>query len=184
MRYPLPKKDENGNYLPGVMRRVGDLFKYLEMEDKLIPYYYESNASPAFKYFNGERARIGDNANFNGSSLGISDTLLGLGTSTVVEDVVGPFANMLWEDLRNHTRSGWEVMMANDAYSMRAYMSFKYIPSAGFGLPPDHLSTRVINWCETFDNSTGSYSKALTETVLDVIAFGQDGSEVEWKCIE
>jgi len=185
MRYPLPEKDAHGNYLPGVMQRVGQLFNFLGMQDKLIPYYYESSASPAFQYFNGVRARIGAGSSFNAPALGISNTLIDLGVSRVVEDVVGPFARMLWEDLQEHTRAGWEMMMMNDAYSMRSYMSFKYIPSASFGLPPDHLSTRVVNWCETFDNSTGAYSKALTETVLDVIAFGQDDeSKVEWTCID
>ncbi|KAF8147675.1 flavin-containing amine oxidoreductase-domain containing protein [Crassisporium funariophilum] len=92
---------------------------------------------------------------------------------------------MLYNDLKNHTHTGWNLMMRNDVYSTRAYMCFKYIPSASFGLPPDHLSTRVVNWCETFDKSTGWYDRALTETVLEAIAFGEAGDkDVDWKCLD
>lgn len=186
MRYPLPKKDKNGNYEPGVMQRLGQLFNYLGMQDQLIPYYFKSDKKPGFKYFNGVRARIDEgNPDFDAPALGINSTLIELGTNRIVEDAIGPFARGLFNDLKNHTTTGWDVMMRNDAYSTRGYMSFKYLPSAGFGLEPEHLATRVINWLETFDKSTGWYDRALTETVLEAIAFGDAGDGVvDWKCIE
>jgi len=184
MRYPLPKTNEKGEYEAGVMQRVGQLFNYLGMQKKLIPYYFKSDKEPGFQYFNGVRSRIGEGNNFNAPALGINSSFTEVGTSRIIGDVVGPFAQMLFNDLQNRTTHGWDVMMKNDAYSTRAYMSFKYIPSASFGLEPEHLSTRVINWVETFDKSTGWYDRALSETVLEAIAFGEVGEGVDWKCIE
>ena len=185
MRYPLPKSDEEGNYEPGVMQRLGQLFTYLGMHNQLIPYYFQSDRQPGFQYFNGIRARIGQGNDFNAPALGINSTLIDIGVSNVVNDAIGPFARVLFDDLKNHTTTGWATMMRNDAYSTRAYFSFKYIPSASFGLEPEHLTTRVINWLETFDKSTGWYDRALTETVLEAIAFGEAGDgQVDWKCIE
>jgi len=186
MRYPLPKSDEKGNYEPGVMQRVGQLFTYLGMRKQLVPYYYSSNKRPGFQYFNGIRSRIGEGSpNFDAPALGIDSALINIGVTNIVNDAVVPFARALFEDLQNHTTTGWDDMMKNDAYSTRSYFSFKYVPSPSFGLPAEHLSTRVINWLETFDKSTGWYDRGLTETVLEAIAFGQaGGGEIDWRCIE
>jgi len=185
MRFPLPKTNDKGDYESGVMQRLGNLFNYLGMQNKLIPYYFKSNESQGFQYFNGERVRIGERSDFNAPALGINSNLIDLGVNNIVNDVVGPFAKLLFDDLKNRTETGWQVMMRNDVYSTRAYMSFKYIPSASFGLEPEHLATRVINWCETFDKSSGWYDRALSETVLEAIAFGEAGDGVvDWKCIE
>lgn len=188
MRFPLPKKT-NGKYELGVMRRLGELFAYLEMEDKLIPYYFNSVKSPGFQYFNGVRARIPSQdeppPDFNARSLGISDRFIGVGVQRIVQDVLGPFTDLLYNDLKNNTRTGWETMMENDAYSTRAYMAFKYKPNPRFGLEEEHLSTKVIDWCETLSTSTGRYNEALSEHVLGLSALGQVGDGViDWKCIE
>ncbi|KAG2125132.1 hypothetical protein DEU56DRAFT_962934 [Suillus clintonianus] len=46
----------------------------------------------------------------------------------------------------------------------------------------------VVNWCETFDKSTGWYDHVLSETVLEAIAFGwhtgPDGPPTQWFCID
>nr|QAA96039.1 L-amino acid oxidase 4 [synthetic construct] len=185
MRYPLPKSDDKGNYQPGVMQRVGQLFTYLGMHKQLIPYYFKSNKSPGFQYFNGVRARIGEGSSFDAPALGINSSLIDIGVTKIVNDAVGPFAQALFDDLQKHTTTGWDDMMKNDAYSTRSYFSFKYLPSPSFGLPSEHFSTRVINWLETFDKSTGWYDRGLTETVLEAIAFGEVGDgEVDWRCID
>ncbi|KAF4611779.1 hypothetical protein D9613_003929 [Agrocybe pediades] len=184
MRYPLPKTNSQGNYEPGVMQRVGQLFNYLGMQEKLIPYYYASAKEPGFQYFNGIRQRIGEGSDFNAPALGIDAPYIKAGPSKIIDDVVGPFAQKLFYDLQNHTTTGWDEMMRNDTYSTRAYMSFKYLPNSSLGLPNEHLRTRVINWVETFDKSTGWYDRALTETVLEAIAFGQAGGDIDWKCID
>ncbi|KAJ3510580.1 hypothetical protein NLJ89_g4592 [Agrocybe chaxingu] len=188
MRFPLPEQDPFGNYKSGIMQRVGNLFNYLKMQDKLLPYYFKSNGSPGFQYFNGVRARIGDGADFDAPSLGIADQFIKNGVTAIVDDVVGKFAAGIYEDLKTGGEEGWQDMMAHDAYSTRAYMAFKYIPSPSLDLPEAHFSTRVINWCETFDKSTGWYDRALTETVLEAIAFGEQPEEVRnkvnWRCID
>lgn len=186
MRYPLPQSDAQGNYQPGVMQRLGQLFTYLGMHDQLIPYYYQSNSQPGFQYYNGVRARIGQGSpNFDAPALGINASYINVGVTNIVDDATGPFARELFNDLENHTTTGWDDMMANDVYSTRAYFSFKYLPSPSLGLAPEHLTTRVINWLETFDKSTGWYDRGLTETVLEAIAFGQAGdTTVDWRCIE
>lgn len=63
-------------------------------------------------------------------------------------------------------------------------MNFAYAPSGSLDIPEEHLSTRVVNWLETFDKSTGWYDRAFTERVLEFIAYGQTGDAVDWKCIE
>jgi len=185
MRYPLPPLDANGDYQPGVMQRVGHLFKYVGLQSKLIPYYYASNKSPGFQYFNGIRTRIGETNDFDAPALGIDRSYITAGPSKIVHDVVNPFAQALYDDLKQHTTTGWDNMLAADAHSTRSYMSFAYTPSPDLGIPSGHLPTKVVNWLETFDKSTGWYDRGLTETVLEAIAFGQAGDGViDWKCIE
>ncbi|KAI6130594.1 hypothetical protein EV401DRAFT_1884385 [Pisolithus croceorrhizus] len=65
--------------------------------------------------------------------------------------------------------------MANDSYSLRAYMAFKYIPSVNLNLPPQHLHHKVINWCELLRSSTKWYDRALTEEVFESLAFAKVG---------
>ena len=185
MRYPLPPIGDDGKYQPGVMQRLGWLFDYVGLREKLVPYYYTSNKSPGFQYFNGIRVRIGQQNDFDASALGISQSYIKAGTSAIIGDVVHPFAAALYDDLEDKTTTGWEKMVSADAHSTRSYMTFAYTPNASLGLPEESLSTDVVNWVETFDKSTGWYDRGLTETVLEAIAFGQAGGAViDWKCIE
>ena len=184
MRYPLPPRDENG-YQPGVMQRLGWLFDYIGLQDKLVPYYYTSNQSAGFQYFNGIRVRIGEDSDFDASALGINQSYIDAGASAIIGDVVAPFAAALYDDLRDQTTTGWEKMVAVDDHSTRSYMTFAYTGNASLGIPEQSLSTDVVNWIETFDKRTGWYDRGLTETVLEAIAFGQAGGAViDWKCIE
>ncbi|EKM51234.1 uncharacterized protein PHACADRAFT_263265, partial [Phanerochaete carnosa HHB-10118-sp] len=41
----------------------------------------------------------------------------------------------------------------------------------------------VVEWCETFTSSTSSYDRALTEIVLDSLAF-DNADKAEWHCID
>ena len=185
MRYPLPPLDDKGDYKPGVMQRLGWLFKYLGMQDKLIDYFYSSDKSPGFQYFNGIRVRIGEQSDFDAPALGINQSYITAGTSAIVDDVVNPFAQALFDDLRDKTTTGWEKMMSVDAHSTRSYMTFAYTPNVSLGIPEQSLATGVVNWLETFDKSTGWYDRSFTETVLEAIAFGQAGDAViDWKCIK
>ena len=97
--------------------------------------------------------------------------------------------------MTNHAiGTGWEYLMRFDLYSARAYMSIEYRPSTAlqqeFGIPNEPLSVDVVNWQETFDTSTGAYDRALSEIVLEAIAFGwqppdstEETAQMNWWCI-
>jgi hypothetical protein len=61
-----------------------------------------------------------------------------------------------------------------DQYSMRTW------------LENQGLSSSAINYCETLDKSTGWYDRALTETVLESLAFEWPGGgpSIKWYCFE
>ncbi|KAF8869719.1 hypothetical protein CPB84DRAFT_1856086 [Gymnopilus junonius] len=89
------------------------------------------------------------------------------------------------------SHDGWDYMMQYDMYSTRAYMAIAYKPSEALlneGMPDGPLPTDVINWCETFDKSTGWYDRAFSETVLEAIAFGwnpdPDAPATNWYCLD
>ncbi|KAI6141916.1 hypothetical protein BKA82DRAFT_28642 [Pisolithus tinctorius] len=198
MRYPLPKKDGQGQYKNGIMKRLAKLIIYPplnqgldRLKDRLMPYYYKAregpNLKPGFYYFNGVRERISDKPGcFHAEELGIDSSYVKAGTDAISSDVAEPFARMLIEDIKREKKEGWKIMMANDSYSVRAYMSFKYLPSVHLLLPPQHPPNRVVNWCELMENSTKAYDRALTEEVFESLAFakvedsdfGDGGSEV------
>ncbi|KAI5988635.1 hypothetical protein EDC04DRAFT_2588696 [Pisolithus marmoratus] len=198
MRYPLPKM-ENGQYKNGIMKRVGQLIIYEPLnkgddpiKDKLRPYYFKARdpSKQAFYYFNGVRERISDKpGSFHAEELGVAASYVKAGTGAIHIDIIKPFGRMIIEDIKQGQKGeGWKVMMANDSYSLRAYMSFKYIPSVNLDLPPQHLDHKVINWCELLQGSTKWYDRALTEEVFESLAFakvgGTDFSDVEWKCFD
>ncbi|KAI6100915.1 amine oxidase [Pisolithus croceorrhizus] len=200
MRYPLPMKDEQGQYKNGIMKRLAELIIYPplnqgsdRLEDKLIPYYFNAregpNLKPGFYYFNGVRERISDTpGSFRAEELGVAASYVKAGTDAIHTDVIKPFARMLIEDIEQGTTEGWQVTMANDSYSLRAYMAFKYIPSVNLNLPPQHLHHKVINWCELLRSSTKWYDRALTEEVFESLAFakvgGTDFGDVNWQCFD
>ncbi|KAG1818282.1 hypothetical protein EV424DRAFT_1540220 [Suillus variegatus] len=176
MRYPLPQKDSEGNYKTGIMKRLGELINYPKLNDgpeplksTLIDYYYKAREEGSFLYFNNECYQVSEVSHppdFCAREMGVESEYVAVGVEKIVDDDVEPFARMLINDLEKQVNKGWEVMKANDAY-----MSFKYIPSVDLKLPPMHLTTNVINWCEMFDNSTSSYDRRLTEAVLETLAF-------------
>ncbi|KIP01104.1 hypothetical protein PHLGIDRAFT_123663, partial [Phlebiopsis gigantea 11061_1 CR5-6] len=110
-----------------------------------------------------------------------------LGWEKNVANVVEPFSKRLIHDFRTKGDRGWEVMMDYDKYSMRAYMAGnrsdkdKYDGLDELNLMPYPLE--VVNWCETFDKSSGWYDRALSETVLEALAFSWDGKPIDWKYI-
>ncbi|KAG2029886.1 hypothetical protein BDR03DRAFT_936773 [Suillus americanus] len=117
-----------------------------------------------------------------------SNPYIAVGVKAIMDDVIGPFATRLLDDLKTGGTDGWEFMKNFDHYSTRAYMQLKYIPSPSLGLPNKSLSTDVVNWCETFDKSTGWYDRALSETVLEAVAFGwhpgPNPPPTQWFCID
>lgn len=112
----------------------------------------------------------------------------GQGWSALVHNVVDPFVQQLAHDFetRGSEKTGWKLMMQYDQYSTRAYMSSRHNDAKAeldkLGLMPYPLP--VINWLETFDTSTAAYDRALSEAVLESLAFSFPRPEVEWWCIE
>ncbi|KEP45817.1 flavin containing amine oxidase [Rhizoctonia solani 123E] len=180
------------------MERVFKLFNYPpfkgELKNRLQPYYFVAEKKNAFLDYNGvtkrqDEPRLPDP--FKAADVITSENkqqYISAGYDNIVKDVITPFATGIFDDLKNHTDKGWKMMMADDKYSTRAYMSIKYSPTPSLGLPAEPLPNDVVNWCETFDKSTGWYDRALSETVLESIAFGwqpgPDPPPVDWFCID
>ena len=185
------------------MSRVFHLFEYpplnsngIALAKKLRPFYFKgaANNDTLFSY-NG--ITVVQNALPAGDPFQAGAVIqdvdpqpyIAAGTKAITDDVIAPFATRLLDDLKNQTTSGWEYMQKFDKYSTRAYMTLAYRPSPKLGLPDAPLPTDVVNWCETFDKSTGWYDRALSETVLEAVAFGWKPNEnpmeaTPWWCIE
>lgn len=198
MRFPLPKKDEDGKYKNGTMKRLAELIEYEPLntgsdplKDTLIPYYFSARdpTNPGFYYFNGEHQLVGGaKGSFRAQDMGVSADYIQAGSSAIHSDVINPFVRILINDLENDKKDGWAVMKENDSYSVRGYMASKYLPSYSLSLPPKHLSNDVINWCNLLESSSGGYDRALTESVFSALAFANVGNndygDVDWKCFE
>ncbi|KAF9062669.1 hypothetical protein BDP27DRAFT_1368643 [Rhodocollybia butyracea] len=114
-----------------------------------------------------------------------------IGWKANVNNIVKPFAKKLIEDFNkpigeDGCDDGWTLMMKYDKYSMKAYMAGNQSDT-----DPDNLDRLrlmpypmdVVNWCETFDKSSSWYDRALSETVLEDLAFKWDGKPFDWKYI-
>ncbi|KAG9218552.1 hypothetical protein PLEOSDRAFT_1064574 [Pleurotus ostreatus PC15] len=174
-----------------VMARLFHLFNYgplnvgdFHLSGQLKDYYFNDTKGNNLLYYNDVRKRrnstpSGDD--FLWSELGVGRDYLKAGVEDIMQDVITPFSNELLRDLDTGSTTGWDQLMKFDAYSTRTYMSTKYIPSPSLGLPPYSPPTAVVNWCETFDKSTGWYDRSLAETVLEDMAFNLQGP---WKLID
>lgn len=169
-----------------IMDPLFNLFDEISL--KLGDYYFkDKNGNSTLLYNNINRQRFDGSvkpSDFNISGI-ISEPWGNLGWQTNVSNVVDPFSTALIQDFKEKRQEGWELMMKYDQYSMRAYMAGNRSdarPSLDKeGLMPYPLN--VVNWCETFDKSSGWYDRGLTETVLESLAFQYDGSPFDWKYI-
>ncbi|KIK56250.1 hypothetical protein GYMLUDRAFT_1016410 [Collybiopsis luxurians FD-317 M1] len=167
-----------------VMSRV---FKYLHdrMNDSLRPYLF---SSPDARYFyNGLSVKQSDfpdpsqNPHMSAGQIVSRNPqpyaqYVQVGVTAIMDDVIRPYAEALVQDVESgdETGLGWQKLMEVDALSVRAYMATRYRPSPKLNLPDKPLSADVINWCETFDTSTGWFDSSFAETVLDQLAFNWD----------
>lgn len=187
------------------MGRVFHLFDYeplnrdgLNLKSRLKKFYFAgaSNNNTRLSY-NGVTIRQNDIPGpdpFHSSSLlngEDASPYLAAGAKAIVDDVIGRFAHGLLKDVERNTHDGFDELMRYDNYSTRSYMAVAYRPSAHLNLPDEPLPADVINWLETFDKSTGWYDRALSETVLEAVAFGWNPTATispmemtEWYCIE
>ena len=187
------------------MNRVFHLFGYgplnegdLQLSKKLKPYYFADENKNDLRSYNGETLKVSDvTANSFQPRAVIHDVdptpYIAAGPKEIMNDVIEPFARRLYDDIGHNVNTGWAYMKEFDHCSTRAYMSILYRPSKElqkkFGVPNRPLTSDVINWVETLDSGTGWYDRALSETVLESIAFGWKPSagpttKTDWYCIE
>lgn len=181
MRFPLPKDGEVGPHL-----RLKKLFDLLGVD--LFEYIYKPKAG--LMYFNGVHSTVGDDkCTFKAHELQVPNPYILAGPKKICDDFINPLADLLLKDMETGSNEGWmKLKKEYDQYSTRSYLQFKYRPSKklrdDFKIPDAGLPTSVIDWLETFDKSSGWYDRALTETILEALAFGAVGPEVEWRCIQ
>ena len=196
MRFPFPKKDSQGRYKDGVMKRLAELTEYGplnqnrdRLKDSLIPFYPQAldSSKPGFYYYNGIREPVSNEpkGSFGAQEMDVDADYIRAGVDAIVSDVTQSFAQMLVQDIETGKKKGWEVLKANDSHTVRSYMATKYLPSAHLELPPQHLPNNVINWCGLLG---GGCEGALVETVFTSLAFTKIGDtdygDVEWKSFE
>jgi hypothetical protein len=113
-----------------------------------------------------------------------SQPYINVGYEKIVNDALQSFRDLLKNDTGFVDTAVWKQMDVYESYSTRAYLSLKYSPSRGLGIGTSSLSADVVNWCETFDKSTGWYDRALTETILEDIAFNEPNpGSTDWLCV-
>lgn len=175
-----------------LMDPVFELFDQIgiKREGKLIPYIFQApNNTLFYNSILKQRAGVtGHTSDFK--PWGIPDAYAKHAWNDLVDNAIEPFAKALVNDVERETDDGWKMMMTYDKYSTRAYMAGDRRDNTEkldeLGLMPYPLN--VVNWCETFDASTGAYDRALTEKVLGTLAFAWPENNptkgIEWFCVE
>lgn len=173
-RYP----DADGN--PS-MKRLFKLFDCRQLNpadgprlaDKLLDYKF--NCDDAFRYYNGVRTKISDKTNtFKFQETGADPRLLPLGGDGVLKKyVLDDFVDGLLDDLHTGGTKGWDHLMEFDNYSTRGYMTLK-----------KGIDAVTVDWVETVTYGTGWFDKALSELVLEYIAFSSFLDNPKYKCLE
>lgn len=181
MRFPLPPDDS----MNGPHKRLRKLFEYLGTD--LLKYIPKTDQGR--RYYNGVNARFcNKEETFRAKELNVPNPYILAGVDALTTDYIERLTRPLLQDMENDTVDGWkDFKNLYDRHSTRSYLQFVHVPcqelQVQFGVPATGLPTAVINWMETFDTSTGAYDRALTETVLEAIAFGVVGDNPEWRCI-
>ncbi|EKM58811.1 uncharacterized protein PHACADRAFT_205061 [Phanerochaete carnosa HHB-10118-sp] len=193
--YKFPQSREYDYFDVGAMRfpdtpamkPVFDLFKRLDV--KTLKYYFKDKLGNSTLFYNDIVKKRTDESkivpkDFN--ITGLPDKWGSLGVEANMSNVIKPFKDGLIKDAKEHSEKGWELMMEYDRYSTRGYMSDRrsdYRPDLDEKkLMPYPVS--IVEWCETFDGSSTSFDRALTESVLDSLAFAYDDQPIDWHCID
>jgi hypothetical protein len=156
------------------MKRTFELFKSLNIPT--MPYHFSSGHT--FLYYN--TIRYQRDANGNGPPAGtdpfkvqgsVGARAIKEGSAEIVASAIKPFRDALMKDWK----TGMKTLMEADDYSVRSFLRFK------------GWNQEVINWVETMEDSTGSFDRALSEEVLDSMAFDYPvgpAQTVSWFCVE
>ncbi|GJE93598.1 FAD/NAD-binding domain-containing protein [Phanerochaete sordida] len=176
-----------------IMAPVKRLIDFLNLEK--LEYLMEDRHGNSTRCFNQVVTQRSDKIitpqDYNVSSEDVPDRWGQLGVAANVSNVVKPFRDLLEQDVKHRGQDGMYTMLRYDIYSTRAYMTARrsdYEPRNILdekNLMP--YPTTVVDWCETFDHSSWSYDRALTETVLDSMVFTyRDDPNVptKWYCIK
>ncbi|KAG8988954.1 hypothetical protein FRB90_002474 [Tulasnella sp. 427] len=149
------------------------------LQDKLIPYNFDNDN--AFACYNGQppirrRDLKLKSSDFEFEEIGVDPTYLVEGADKILWDtLLENFIPPLLQDLKDGGQAGWENLMKFDNYTTRSYLSLV-----------GKLSTEVINWLETVTFGTGWFDQALSEMVLESIAFSSywGAKRPEFVCIK
>lgn len=171
-----------------IMWPVFMLFKYLGLEK--LNYYFDDLTENSTLYYNGVRRKRTDAPilpqDFKIDAKDVPPEYGRLGVGANMANVIDPFKAKLKEDSIHRDNAGWKLMNEFDKYSTKAYMAGSRADARPeldkLGLMPYPLA--VVEWCETFSDATLSFDRALTETVLDSLAFEYKESGVQWYCIK
>ncbi|KZT10365.1 amine oxidase [Laetiporus sulphureus 93-53] len=166
-----------------MMARAFKLFEQLKLpKDK----YFFENDNSTLLYNNILQPRRSASSYPKPWDIKIPESFDNLTWNALVDNAIKPFAKKIAQDFKNNTNTGWKFMMQYDQYSTRAYMSGNREDTKSeldrLNMMPYPIS--VVNWLETFDKSTGSFDKALSEAVLDSLAFAFPVKDIKWYCID
>ncbi|KAF8888784.1 hypothetical protein BD779DRAFT_1672118 [Infundibulicybe gibba] len=178
------------------MARLFHLFKYpplnrgeYNLTSHLIPYHSAPQKENGLMYFNNVREQRQGNehsGNFLWHELGIEKEYVEATVEMINRDVMQPYVDEIMKDLATPGRTlGWEKLMESDAYSLRTYMSAKYIPSPNLRVPMKHLPAAVVDWCEMLSGTgTGDFNRSFPQAVLGEMTHMAPGAQlIEWKCL-
>ncbi|EKM51142.1 uncharacterized protein PHACADRAFT_199975 [Phanerochaete carnosa HHB-10118-sp] len=170
-----------------VMKPVFDLFKQLKV--KTLKYYFEDKLGNSTLFYNDIVKKRTEEKKILPQDFNIydlEDRWAKLGVEDNMSNVIKPFKDQLIKDAKEGSDKGWELMMEYDRYSTRGYMSDR---RSDYRLDLDEKKLMpypvdIVEWCETFDGSSTSFDRALTESVLDNLAFRYDDQPTDWHCID
>lgn len=173
-----------------IMKPLFDLFRKIDL--KLGEYQFSDIAGNSILYYNNinRKRSVSPITPQDFEITGVPARPWGeIGVEANLSNVTRPFADRLIKDVETGGSEGWKLMMRYDQYSMKAYMAGNRSDAHPKDVPDidaAHLMPypiNVVNWCEAFDTSSSAFDKALTETVLESLAFAWDGSDFDWKYI-
>ncbi|GJE93595.1 FAD-dependent oxidoreductase [Phanerochaete sordida] len=172
-----------------IMAPVFDLFDDLGL--KKLEYLFEDRDKNSTLFYNAVRRKRQTDAvtpkQFRIHN--VPDRWGSLGIKANMQNVTKPFTDALKNDVENGGNEGWKLMMKYDIYSTRAYMQGRRSDWTQ-ELDKKNLMPypiRVVEWCETFTEATSFFDRALTETVLDALAFDYSDdpdNPIQWYCID
>jgi hypothetical protein len=154
------------------MKRVFDLFQSLKI--KTMPYKLSSGYT--FLYYNTvpyQRNAAGDGPPRGKDTFKVEPYVgakaVQEGPDAIMAGVNKPFRDALMKDWK----IGMKTLMEADDFSVRSYLRHQ------------GWKQEEINWIETMQASSGTFDRALSEEVLDSMAFDYPkGNPVSWYCIE